>query len=337
MSESLLISRLRAVLPPPVKRPLGFAWSRGLDALQYLRGKNILRRYAAHHRQARRVFGRDGHHGEIAVGSIRDVGVRLVRPEALDNLIALQDGYEALVARVSRSAATLFERSANCRLFPHLPAGPVPDRTAEVPGLKNGEIITIQLVAPLEVEGVRDLCVPIMEELERKVYGSYVLVDKLYIYRSPVSRQVPSASWLWHFDNHPHEVLKVMVYLTDVTDGTAPFEYLRRVGSSKPLYGSPIAPFYGHSRIAESEVRRLLSDGHESYRVTGPRGTLIVFDENVVHRGTLALERHRDVLVFQVRPATFAARPYISDRWTGSFQHRDINRDPHDIRPHLKG
>jgi hypothetical protein len=41
--------------------------------------------------------------------------------------------------------------------------------------------------------------------------------------------------------------------------------------------------------------------------------------------------------VFQVRPATFRAEPHLDRRWTGSFQHVDVNGDPNDITPRLKG
>ena len=199
-----------------------------------------------------------------------------------------------------------------------------------------GEVIAIQCLKPFDIDGVKELCVPIMKELERKVFGSYAIVDKVYVYRSPVSRQAPRASWLWHYDNHPREVLKVMIYLTDVTGGTAPFEYLRRAGSSKALCGSPIAPFYARSRVDDRQVQRWLSRAYESHAVTGPAGTMIIFDDNIIHRGTLARDAHRDVLVLQVRPAAFRAEPYISDRWTGSFQHLDVNRDPRDVTPRAR-
>ena len=55
----------------------------------------------AHHRQARRIFAREGNRAELAVGSVRDVGVRRVLPGAPANLFTLPDDYPALVARVS--------------------------------------------------------------------------------------------------------------------------------------------------------------------------------------------------------------------------------------------
>src|SRR5690606_25749545 len=135
----------------------------------------------------------------------------------------------------------------------------------------------------------------ILDHLEHRVYRSYVLVDKVYVYRSPVSRQMPEASWIWHFDNLPYEVIKVLVYLTDVTAGTAPFEYVRHASTKRPLQGSPVAPFHGHSRMAAADVDAYLRRGYELHHVTGSQGTMLIFDENIVHRASLAREAHRDV------------------------------------------
>ena len=61
-----------------------------------------------------------------------------------------------------------------------------------------------------------------------------------------------------------------------------------------------------------------------------------LFDNNVAHRAVLARATYRDVLMFQVRPATFKTTPYVDRRWTGSFQHNDFALDPSDVRPSVK-
>src|SRR5262249_32615112 len=155
---------------------------------------------------------------------------------------------------------------------------------SDIEAVRSGEVITIQLVNPFRIEGLEELCSPILEEIEQKIYGSYAIVDKVYVYRSPVSRRAPAASWLWHFDNHPHEVLKVMIYLTNVTEGRAPFEYLRDARTLEPLRGAPLAPSYGTSRISDEAIARHVRAGCQPQRVTGKAGTLLIFDENVVHR-----------------------------------------------------
>ena len=60
---------------------------------------------------------------------------------------------------------------------------------------------------------------------------------------------------------------------------------------------------------------------------------MILFDNDVIHRGNLASQTHRDVLIFQVRPIAARLSPYVDARWTGSFQHADFNPDPEDVKP----
>jgi hypothetical protein len=315
------MSHARESIPSPVRKPLGRVWRRGVALGNHARGWNVAREYHSHYQEARRLFERDGHRPQRP--ALCEVGVLVIRADTpRANLIDLSADYQANVARVSEAARSAFDRATGVRLV------------TSVPG---HEIIAIQLDAPLEVDGLADLAAPIMSELERRVFGSYVIVDKAYIYRSPVSGATPRGSWLWHYDNHPREVLKVMIYLTDVTEGSAPFEYLHDRHTGKPVPGTPIAPLHVSSRVDESRVARWLENGCRSTAVTGRAGTMIVFDDNVIHRGTIAREHHRDVLVFQVRPAAFRADPYLDRRWTGSFQHIDVNGDPYDITPRVKG
>jgi hypothetical protein len=100
--------------------------------------------------------------------------------------------------------------------------------------------------------------------------------------------------------------------------------------------GRPLAPLHVRSRVAPEVVERHLANGYESHRVIGPRGTVVIFDDNIIHRATPARAGARDVVVFQVRPSLFRARPHLDRRWTGSFCHQNVNRDPYDLAPRLK-
>ncbi len=310
-----------------------YAWRSVEAPFYYLRAKKILCRYTKHYHEAQRIFRKRGKAERGGVRFLTDVGVHVVFPESKGQIIDLPHNYLELIQCVSQNAKSFLDRSAQCSFFPDLPAGPISERVEDIPAVKNGEIISVQLKNPFEVAGLEELCCPIMQELEQKIYGSYVIVDKVYVYRNTVSRQIPTESWLWHYDNHPHEVLKVLIYLTDVTETSAPFEYLRCTKSLKPVHCSPLTPLYGHSRVAQSAVARYFASGFESHKVTGPKGTMILFDNNVTHRANLASEHCRDVVIFQVRPATFSAQRYIDSRWTGSFQHTCFNANPRDFKP----
>lgn len=297
-----------------------------------MRGKSILYNYSRHYQHSRRAYRAVRHDTPQPICTVNDVGVRVIRPGDAAPLL-LPPEYGDLVTAVGRAAAAALDRTENCQLIPAPRTPALPALTADVPEVGDGKVITIKLLDPFTIPHVQDVCEPLLRQLEEKIYRSFAIVDKVYVYRSPVCRGAPIASWLWHFDNHPRELLKVMIYLTEVTDDSAPFEYLRDQGG-RPVYGGPLAPTFGNSRVPEATVQRHLNLGGSIERVTGPRGTLIVFDDNVIHRATLARASPRDVLVFQVRPAAFAPRSHIDPRWTGSFPHRAFNTDPADLTPH---
>ena len=312
-----------------------YAYRRYRDEQYLLGGRRISWRYTAHYRSAKRAFQRERPqvapvHGPYAVG------VTVIGSNDAATALSLPSSHAASVRRVAAAANGALADVRQCRFVPALSTPSATVDTAALDDVVQRRIIAIQVCDPLQLDGLHELGEPLLQQLEDRVFGCHLIADKVYVYRSPISRQQPRASWLWHFDNHPREVLKVMVYLSDVDDeGAAPFEYLRGC-DGRPLYGSPLAPMHHHSRITPEFVEQSLAAGATRQAVIGASGTTIVFDDNVIHRGTIARTRARDVVVFQVRPVAFRAWPRIDRRWTGSFLHHNINRDPADVRPHLR-
>jgi hypothetical protein len=250
-------------------------------------------------------------------------------------VIELPADYDRLVARVAADIDRRFERTANCLFMPRLERADLPELTADAAAIKNKDVISLQLRDALSVDGVRELGDAILPEIERRLFAAFVIIDKIYAYRNLVTRQKEQVSWLWHYDNHPTEVVKIMIYLTDVGPLNAPFEFVRRKSDGQPLGFSP-KPLLGDSRINASRVDELVANGHEIVKATGPRGTMLIFDDNVLHRATFAREGRRDVLVYQIRPATFPPERRLDPRWSGSFEHVDFNPQPGDYEVRLK-
>jgi hypothetical protein len=319
-----MVEWVKPRLPRAVRAPLA-------STASYLRGRRTLRAYSTHYRRARQAFGPS--QGAGAVPALpAQFGVHLLAPTDRAGVIELPDGYMPLVRRIGDESRGRFEHSAGLTFFPRVPEGELTARTADIGAVRRGDVIIMRIAEPAAIDGVRELSAAIVERLEQRVFGSHAIVDRVFLYRSPVSRQRPRASWLWHYDNYPREILKVMIYLSEVCDDTAPFEYLRHVRTGAALPGTPLSPGYGDSRLDEAALARLARDGYQPHRVTGPAGTMLIFDNNVVHRATLAERAHRDVLVLQVRPAVAPGFGVVDPAWTGSFQHSGFNLDPDDHR-----
>jgi hypothetical protein len=311
-----VVELVKPHLPATVRTPLAALAS-------YLRGRRIMSAYSKHYRRARAAYRADS-----PVIMPDAFGVHVIRPGDLAAPIVLPEGYQELVHRLAADVDARFAKSDGLSFFPAIAPAALRDNTAEIDAVAAGEVIIMRLLAPARLALIQELSRPIVEQLERRVLGSHAIVERVFVYRSPVSRARPRASWLWHYDNYPREILKVMIYLTTVTAGDAPFEYLRHSTTGAALPGRPLSPGYGDSRIDADALARYQAQGYAPHAVTGPPGTMILFDNNVVHRANLAARSHRDVVVLQVRPALSGGLGEVDERWTGSFQHAGFNRDP---------
>lgn len=193
----------------------------------------------------------------------------------------------------------------------------------------------------------------LVPQLQEKVFGSYVHVDNIKIYRNFVSKQKDSSSWLWHLDNNPKEQIKVLIYLTDVGAGDGEFTYLKnnqgdglKVPTSRVSYPDNWKepwqfppPFFSleninkswyKDRVPKNIISKLCEeDGYCPYSAQGSRGTLFIFDNNIIHKATIPKNNHRDVLILQVKPSITKISPAINKNNTGNgWNHTTFNKDP---------
>lgn len=300
----------------------------------YPKARRILNEYSTHYREAQAIYQSAGT-GPPAVHALRAMLVERVEPGCPGSFLSLPDAYATLIEQVHAAVTEQLRWTKNCLFFPKIQAASMPDLVEDVPSVQNGEVIAVQLRDYRSIEGLEELCRMVLPQLEQRVYGTHLVVDKVYIYRNLPSRAADQVSWTWHYDNHPSQIRKIMIYLTDVAEDTGPFEYVRAPGTGAPLYIPP-TPLSGYGRVLHDDVERCLAEGYCTHKVTGPKGTLVFFEENVVHKANVAKRGCRDAVFFQIRPAAFKPDAYIDPRWTGSFQHVDFSPDPSDHRPRLK-
>jgi len=182
-----------------------------------------------------------------------------------------------------------------------------------------------------EIESISNILVPY---LEINKFGCHLYVDKIYIYRTLKIDSLQS-SYKWHHDNNPDEILKNLIYLTDVNENNSPFEYLQNaqkqgVTTRSFRRGPQIwtsAPNSG--RITESQMNAQAKEGCAPRKVLAPKGTTISFLNNVIHRVNPIISGYRDVINIRVKPTLHAAPAYVNKDWTTSYEWTGaVNRNP---------
>ena len=179
---------------------------------------------------------------------------------------------------------------------------------------------------------LEEVCQEILPQIESKIFKSYLYLYGLYVYRNQPCEEKPRASWLWHYDNHPKEVLKLMIYLTDTQEDTGCFEILtNKKGQAikkNTLRIDHKSWVSNHSRVVGKELEKYIKDGCRTKKITGNKGTICLFDNNIIHRASTAKKNYRDAIVLMFRPWDKKVRPYVSKSHTGSNNHVDVFRDP---------
>lgn len=145
---------------------------------------------------------------------------------------------------------------------------------------------------------VYDFIIPAISSALESYYRSNCYVRDVCCYRT---QPIPSVqgSYQWHVDNYPAGSLKVIVYLTDVTQETGPL----KVALGSHIGFQPVLGGIGE-RFEEEYVHRHFN----IMDCLGPRGTVIIFNNNMIHRATDPVSGHRDVINFSVFPCVWSGR-----------------------------
>jgi len=259
----------------------------------------------------------------------RETGVIVSRLGSDDFLDLKSEAYPVLLDRVYSEIKTRFSNPKYCQFFSSDNAvaqklnkekGAL-SSTENLSEIGKGLIHKIHIAQTTDIKGLEDLCQMILPQIERKFYGTYVIAKEAMIYRSLESVLPPFGSFLWHSDNDFDDTIKVMFYLSDVSEDNAPFEYLHnpKFHRSPRIRANIIAlKKYTGGRIPEEAIEEFEASGCEKHKVIGGRGTVVVFDNKIIHRGNIAKKGFRDVLVLHLMPSVFKPKRYIDPRWTAS-------------------
>jgi hypothetical protein len=178
---------------------------------------------------------------------------------------------------------------------------------------------------------IEDILQEIMPNVE-KIYNSKIAIIYSILFHTlqqPEPDLDNGSTWQWHYDSYASECHKVIIYLTDVTEKTAPFVYLVDAEGNPvimdthtkwvspddskrrdALLGPETNP-WNSTRIPSDWVEeKKKNHGYKEVSVTGKKGSFIFFTPNIVHKATVAKENYRQVISFTIKPSFIREEEY---------------------------
>jgi len=124
------------------------------------------------------------------------------------------------------------------------------------------------------------------------------------IQRMTVGETSSDSSYGWHIDDNPRELNKLFLYLNDVTKDNGAFRAFN-YKSSKKIFANGFVSNTVERRVASHNiVETYLAEHPEDLKIMGGKaGTLLAFDNNLVHKGTSPLEGYRDSVHIEIYPS----------------------------------
>ena len=234
--------------------------------------------------------------------NIYDFGYKIISIEELDKMFNIDiNNYNYIINNLGNLFTDL-----NLEMGAGDISNPIMKRIKIDSIFKNSDIIN----------NLYNLILPI---IEKNIYNSYIQIIDINMYKNTFNNlKEGKSSWLWHFDNHPNEFIKIMIYLTDVDENSAPFEIIVdnnnnpiKLNSSKYSLedwnkNNDIQYFknqYNGNRIPNETIDDLCNKGYKKKKICGKKGTIILFSENIIHRATYPINKERCVINTIIAPS----------------------------------
>ena len=160
-------------------------------------------------------------------------------------------------------------------------------------------------------------------------YGSYFQPYWMQIQRTTPGKTTADSSFGWHLDDNPKEMMKLFVYLNDVGESNGAFRafslrHTRRILLKGFRSYSPTTRLNSQA-IADKHLQK----NPKSLKVLeGLEGTVLAFDNNLVHKGTAPRVGYRHVIQIPVYPSKIPLNLEMIERALLSPQKRDYSINP---------
>ena len=138
-----------------------------------------------------------------------------------------------------------------------------------------------------------------LDNFLKEYYQSNYEVFWTNIIRSyPIKNFKDNESLLYHFDDNPRGVLKIFIYLNFQDENTGAFKTLLKKESTT-LKKRGFLSYTTQDRINNQEMVTNSEFKNNVKTFSGEEGTVVIFENNIIHKGNLPKEKFRDLIVIE--------------------------------------
>jgi hypothetical protein len=161
-------------------------------------------------------------------------------------------------------------------------------------------------------------------------YGSYFQPYWIRIQRTTPGETTAASSFGWHIDDNPKELMKIFVYLNDCSKSNGAFRAFSWKHSRKILFKGFRSNGEQTRVNYQPLVDRYLKKFPESLMVLeGLGGTVLAFDNNLVHKGTAPEIGFRHAIQIPIYPAKKPVTLEMVEVALNSPKKRDYPQNPY--------
>ncbi len=160
-------------------------------------------------------------------------------------------------------------------------------------------------------------------ETTEACFGSHFKIYSSEVYRLVPTNEEATISGLWHTDNYPPGIYKIMIYLTECDRTTGALRLHPKPSTRKMLRRG----FF--DRYKASRFNQALEQG--GIPIEGPAGTVLLWNSNMIHRADAPKTSYRDVVAFKLVPSMEPWQEHlkrVGDRVNYETRNRQIPADP---------
>ena len=151
------------------------------------------------------------------------------------------------------------------------------------------------------IYGVLESVAPVVEAF----YGSYFQPYWISLQQNFPGTASAASSFGWHIDDNPRQLMKIFIYFNDVAESNGAFRAFTYPVSHELL----AAGFMSWTEKLRSEHQQMIDDYLGQHPddlkvLEGQAGTVLMFDNNLVHKGTPPREGFRQLAQIEIYPST---------------------------------